>query len=299
MTLLLFLRVVCSSLVASLCLCAYGDSTVTWKPHPKAVSYVYVIAKDEAFSSPLFEGETDNPQSRDLEDLSPGIYFIKVRFIDRWGRASRFSPAKSFEVLKEPKTMEPIPDPKQRGSLDLWAEIAFIPNLSVNYDGKDFSKSTFLNNSLTKLFRSSDFNFAGTIGGIVAPTDNSKILYTSLDIQRAKTGAGIDFGMRSTFQYFNLSETSANESFEISGSVFNIGPTIDFKAGSFFLVDSHIGIDKDFSKLISLKVSSRKIDFNFFTLSPGIGYNRIEAKGASGKVEISSLSFLITVQGGE
>lgn len=290
------LRVACSFLAACMSLCAFGESTITWKPHPKAVSYVYVISKDEQFSAPLIESETNTPESRDLDDLSPGPYYIKVKFIDRWGRASRFSPTKSFEVIKEQEPSESNPGHLTKSKDYLSAELSYIPNLTLNYDGKDFSKKSFLSSSVSKTVPSSLIDWTGTLGGIATTSDDSKILYASLGVHQTTWSEKIQYGLRSTLQFYNISENSTKESLDISGSVFSLGPTLALKPVHYLGVDSHLGIDKDFSKLISLKLTSIELNFNFFTLSPGIGYTRTEVLGAAGRLEIEAFNFLITIK---
>jgi hypothetical protein len=86
----------------------------------------------EEFSAPLIESETDTPESRDLDDLSPGPYYIKVKFIDRWGRASRFSPPQSFEVIKEQEPSENNPGHFPKSKNNISAELSYIPNLTLN-----------------------------------------------------------------------------------------------------------------------------------------------------------------------
>ena len=296
MTLLSSLRVVFSSLAASFCLCAFGETNVVWKPHSKAVSYLYVIAKDEQFSSSILTGETDNPKSKSLEDLPPGVYYIKVKFIDRWGRESRFSPAKSFEVVKEHQASVINLPSINRFHLGFNADVSFVPNLEIKYDGKYFSKKNSFNNSFTKNFRAISLNWAGTIGGMTTTSDSSKILYTSLGAHQVSESKKFHYGLRSTLQYLNISDKSESESLDLNGAVFSLGPTFTLNMHPYFCFDSHLGIDKDFSKLTSLKITFFEMGFNNLTLSPGLGYTSLETLGNNGRLKIEALNFLITIK---
>jgi len=298
MTLLSSLRVAYRSLAASFCLCAFGETNIAWKPHSKAVSYSYVIAKDESFSTSILKGETDISKSKSLEELPPGLYYIKVKFIDRWGRESRFSPARSFEVIKEQQASVMNPTSINQANRDISAEVSFVPNLKLQYDGKYFSKKSFINNSFTKNFRASSLNWAGTIGGIITTSDSSKILYSSLGAHQVSRSKIFHYGLRSTFQYLNILDKSENASLDLTGSALSLGPSFTLNTHSYFYFDSHLGIDQNFSKLISLKMTFFEMGFNKLSLSPGLGYTSFETLGTNGRLKIEALNFLITIREG-
>jgi hypothetical protein len=296
MTLRSCLRVVFSSLVASFCLNALGESNVAWKLHPKAVSYNYIISTDELFLNPIIEAKTNFPKTKDLNDLSPGVYFIKVKFIDRWDRESRFSPASSFEVIKGEDINVTSAPFKWKLKSNINAKLAFIPSLSIKFKGKDFSRKNFIDTSFTKLFTKSSHRFLGSVGGLMSSSHDSRIIYSYLDIEKDINPEKIVIGLRSTLQYIKILEASKTEKLDISGMLLTIGPTLSIKSDFCCRVDSHFGIDKDFSHHMNLNIIFPEKRLNYFSLSPGLGYTRTEIFGSDGRLEVDSINFLIILK---
>ncbi len=79
-----------------------GSLAFRWTAQPQTASYRLQVARDNSFANPVADAKTDTPQYL-LQDLEPGLYYVRVQAIGSDGYTGPWGGAQSFTMPEVPQ----------------------------------------------------------------------------------------------------------------------------------------------------------------------------------------------------